>query len=115
MRKQEEGRTALLKAARQSPAHYTAVAAALIPQHFKVSTSSRSKLPETSAKLFHSGVDPDLLGPPRESFPGHFRSGPGRPWSHCRAATTTSRRHLPQPIRAKKSRDCRGSCPSHNT
>ncbi len=114
MRKQEEGRTALLKAARQSPARYIAVAAALRPQHFKVEhelaiVSSNFALNSSRgrAKLLDSGV-PDLLALPRENgpFSGYFRSSAG--WSHGRAATITSRRHLPQPSRAKKSRDCRG-------
>src|SRR5215475_14413387 len=58
---QQEGKAALIKAARNSPARYIAVAAALIPQHFKVEVEHsiaglsaeelRIKLLETRAKL----------------------------------------------------------------
>ena len=64
---QEEGRNALLKAARNSPARFIQVAAALIPQHFKfehehsiagLSTEElRERLQEARARLIASGVE----------------------------------------------------------
>src|SRR5262245_30328666 len=71
---QQEGKSALIRAARNSPARYIAVAAALIPQHFKVEHEHtvaglspeelRAKLLEIRGKLLDSGIDPTLLEPP---------------------------------------------------
>jgi hypothetical protein len=64
---QQEGKSALIRAARQSPARYIAVAAALIPQHFKVEQEHtiaglsveelRERLQEARARLIAAGVD----------------------------------------------------------
>ena len=64
---QEEGVEALRKAARKTPARYIAVAAALIPQHFKVEhehtlaglsvAELREKLVEARQRLIASGVE----------------------------------------------------------
>src|SRR5262245_36101958 len=61
---QQEGKAALIKAARNSPARYIAVAAALIPQHFKFEHDHsiaglsmeelRERLQETRVKLLES-------------------------------------------------------------
>jgi hypothetical protein len=71
---QQEGKSALIRAARQSPARYIAVAAALIPQHFKVEQEHtiaglsveelRERLLEARGKLLDSGIDPELLAIP---------------------------------------------------
>src|SRR5258708_6772034 len=63
---QQEGKSALIRAARQSPARYIAVAAALIPQHFKVEQEHtiaglsveelRERLKEARARLIESGM-----------------------------------------------------------
>jgi hypothetical protein len=63
----EEGEQALRTAARKSPARYIAVAAALIPQHFKVEQEHtlaglsveelREKLAEARQRLIASGVE----------------------------------------------------------
>src|SRR5262245_1892040 len=76
---QQEGKAALIKAARNSPARYIAVAAALIPQHFKFEhehtiaglslNELRVELQEAQTKLLDSGIDPELLGLERRALP----------------------------------------------